>query len=73
VHCKQQNLAINQVITSPEYEEEEEIIVISRTNIAQQWAQEAQKEQKKEPRLSPQYQRWESVFSEEHAKRFPPA
>jgi hypothetical protein len=68
---RQQNLAIDQIITTPEYEKGDEVIIVSRTNIAQQWAQEAQKEQKGEQRPPPQYQRWEHVFSEERAKRFP--
>jgi hypothetical protein len=48
-------LAINQLITRLEYKEGDEIIIISRANIAQQWAQEAQKEQKKAQELPPQY------------------
>jgi Reverse transcriptase (RNA-dependent DNA polymerase)/gag-polyprotein putative aspartyl protease len=70
---RQQNVAISRIITSPGYEEGDKVIVVSRTNIAQQWAQEAQKEQKMEQELPPQYQRWGHVFSEERAKRFPPA
>jgi hypothetical protein len=73
MHRKQQSLAINRIITNPEYEEGDEVIIISRTNIAQQWAQEAQKGQKTEQGLPPQYQKWEHIFSEERVKRFPPA
>jgi RNase H-like domain found in reverse transcriptase/Reverse transcriptase (RNA-dependent DNA polymerase)/gag-polyprotein putative aspartyl protease len=70
---KQQSLTIRWVVASPEYEEGDEVIIVSRANIAQQWAQEAQKQQKEERKLPPQYQRWEHVFSEERAKRFPPS
>jgi hypothetical protein len=70
---RQKNLTINWITTSPQYKEGDKIIVVARTNIAQQWAQEAQKGQKKEQELPPQYWRWEHVFSEECTKHFPPA
>jgi hypothetical protein len=50
--------------------------VVSRTNFAQDWAQEAkeaEKGQKLEAQLPEKYQRHAVVFSEEAAKRFPPS
>jgi hypothetical protein len=56
----------------PEWEEGDEIILVAKTNMVQQWAEKVLKD-RKEPEIPPQYQQYAKVFSEEVAKQFPPA
>ena len=53
-------------------EEEDWEIKVARTNFAQEWAQEANKQEQTEM-LPREYQRHSQVFDEEAAKRFPPS
>jgi hypothetical protein len=63
---------VNHVQIHDNWEEGDEIIIINKTNMAQQWAEQAQKD-KKETALPDHYQEYADIFSEEKAKRFPPA
>jgi hypothetical protein len=65
-------VAINQARVHDNWEEGDKIIIINKTNMAQQWAEQAQKD-KKETILPDYYQDFANIFSEEKAKRFPPA
>jgi gag-polyprotein putative aspartyl protease len=70
--CKRQTVAVvNHVQVHDDWEEGDEIIIINKTNMVQQWAEQAQKD-KKETTLSDYYQDYADIFSEEKAKHFPP-
>ena len=56
--------------------DEEWEVMVAKTNFAQDWAQEANKnkqEQGKNPTLPPEYERHARIFDENAAKRFPPS
>ena len=59
-----------------EEEEMDEEWEIARTNFAQDWAQEANKnkqEQGKNPTLPPEYEQHAHIFDKNAAKHFPPS
>jgi uncharacterized protein (UPF0305 family) len=69
---RQITAVINHMRIHDDWEEEDEIIIINKTNMAQQWAEQVQKD-KKETILPDYYQDYANIFLEEQAKRFPPA
>jgi Reverse transcriptase (RNA-dependent DNA polymerase)/RNase H-like domain found in reverse transcriptase/Aspartyl protease len=67
----QENIIIQRAQLEPEWQEGDEIILVAKTNMAQQWAEKALKD-RKEPEIPPQYWQFAKVFSEEATKCFPP-
>jgi hypothetical protein len=56
----------------PEWEEDDEIILVAKTNVAQQWVEKVLKD-RKEPEIPPQYRRFAKVLSKEATKCFLPS
>jgi hypothetical protein len=65
--------AVAQACLPEEWEIGDEWEAIARTNFAQDWAREANKDKQIEAKLPEEYTRHWKVFDEEAAKRFPPA
>jgi hypothetical protein len=66
---------VGQIITLDECHKGDEVwIQVNKTNVAQQWAEKAQKAQKvnTEKDVLPQYADFKDVFSKKAAKHFPP-
>jgi hypothetical protein len=51
---QQENIMVQQTQLEPKWEKGDEIILVAKTNMAQQWAEKVLKD-KKEPEIPPQY------------------
>jgi gag-polyprotein putative aspartyl protease len=72
VKKRQERMIVRRARVDPAWEEGDEIILVSKVNMAQQWAEKANKDKEK-VEIPPQYRDFADVFSKEGAKRFPPS
>jgi hypothetical protein len=69
---KQQRMFLH-TLQAKRWAEPDDEIIIAKTNFAQEWAITAHDKDKPTGEIPEKYQRHVKVFSEEEAKRFPPA